>query len=189
MTTAQSDPAESVGALGRSRAWIITFGVLTLIAGLLLLFWPGATAIVLAVIFGVQLIIIGIYRLVLAIAAGEASTGARVFFAIIGVLSIIVGILCLRAPLETVVVLGLLIGLVWTITGIVEMVQAFTGESGSARWWLFAGGLLSLIAGVIVLFYPGLSFVVLVWVMGIFLAIYGIMMIVQGFRTPKAAAA
>ena len=189
MSTAQSDPAEAIGTLGRSKALLITVGVLTLIAGLLVVFWPGATAIVLAVIFGVQLIILGIYRLILAIAASEENTGARVFFAIIGILSIVVGILCLRDPLLTIAALGLLIGLVWTITGIVEIVHAFTGEKGSGRGWLFAGGLLSVIAGVIVLVYPAISVVVLAWVIGIFLVIYGVIMIVQGFRTPKAVAA
>ncbi len=189
MSTAQSDPAEVVATFGRSKALLITVGVLTLVAGLLVVFWPGATAIVLAVIFGVQLIILGIYRLVLSIAAGEESTGTRVFFAIIGILSIVIGILCLRDPLLTIAALGLLLGLVWTITGIVEIVHAFTGEKGSGRGWLLAGGLLSLIAGIIVLFYPAISIVVLAWVMGIFLVIYGVIMIVQGFMTPKAAAA
>jgi uncharacterized membrane protein HdeD (DUF308 family) len=187
VTTAQTDPAEAVGVMGRSRAWIITFGVLTLIAGLLVLFWPGATVLVLAVIFAIQLIIIGIYRLVLAIAASEDATGARVFFGIIGVLSIVVGILCLRAPLQTVIVLGLLLGLIWTITGIVEIVHAFTGEKGSSRWWLLLSGLLSVIAGIILIVYPGESLVVLAWVMGVLFVVYGIIMIIQGFMTPKAA--
>lgn len=187
MTTTQSDPAAGVRSMG--RALTITFGVLTLIAGLLVLFWPGATVLVIAVIFAIQLIIIGIYRLVLAFSAGEAATGARVLFAIIGVLSIVVGVLLLRDPAIAVVTLGLLLGLMWTVSGLIEIFHGFTGERGSGRGWLIAGGVLSLIAGIIVLVYPAASLVTIAWIMGLLLVFYGIVMIIRGIVGPRAAAA
>lgn len=174
-------------AFGLSRAWTITFGVLTLIIGLLVLFWPGKTVLVIAVLFGIQLIVGGIFRLVLSISYSEAETSGRVLYAILGALSIIVGLLCLREPLQTVVVLGLLLGLAWTIGGIVEIVHGFTGEHGSGRGWQIAGGLLSVIAGVIVLVYPGASLVTLAWVMGLLLVFYGAIAIGRAIFAGRSA--
>ncbi len=187
MTSSVSDTSTSgLGALGRSRAWIITFGVLTVILGLLVLFWPGKTVVVLAVLFAIQLLVVGIFRLVAAFAVSEAQTSTRVLFALLGVLFIIVGILCLREPLQTIVVLGLLLGLVWTISGVIEIFHGFAGEHGSGRGWHVAGGLLSLVAGIIVLVYPAASLVTIAWVMGLLLVFYGAMAIARGIFTGRS---
>lgn len=172
-----------LGTLGRSRGWTITFGVLTLIIGLLVLFWPGKTVLVLAVLFGIQLLVAGVFRLVASIAVSHAETSTRVLFALLGVLSIIVGILVLREPGQTVVVLGLLLGLVWTVGGVIEIFHGFTGEAGSGRGWHIAGGLLSVIAGIIVLAYPAASLATLAWVMGVLLVFYGAIAIGRGISS------
>lgn len=56
------------------------------------LIWPGIALIAAAIIFGIQLIVAGIYRLAAALASDEVTGGTRVRLALVGVLSLIVGL-------------------------------------------------------------------------------------------------
>lgn len=53
--------------LGRAWGWFALFGVVAVAAGIIALVWPGPTLLVLAVVFGVQLVVSGIFRLVAAV--------------------------------------------------------------------------------------------------------------------------
>ena len=67
----QPDAADVLASIGRHWGWIMAFGVLTLLAGVAVLAWPGRTLVVIAVLFGVQLIVTGIFRFVAAFAADD----------------------------------------------------------------------------------------------------------------------
>ena len=67
----QADAADVLASIGRHWGWIMAFGVLTLLAGVAVLAWPGRTLVVIAVLFGVQLIVTGIFRFVAAFAADD----------------------------------------------------------------------------------------------------------------------
>jgi uncharacterized membrane protein HdeD (DUF308 family) len=108
---------------------------------------------------------------------------------LLGALSILVGLLCLREPLQTALVLGLLIGAMWVVQGIGGVVDAIANEHGSARGWMIASGVLSVIGGVVVLVYPGASLVVLTWLLGVVLVAVGVVLIAQGFAARRAGAA
>ena len=73
----QADAADVLASIGRHWAWIMAFGVLTLLAGVAVLAWPGRTLVVIAVLFGVQLIVTGIFRFVAAFAADDLTGGTR----------------------------------------------------------------------------------------------------------------
>jgi hypothetical protein len=101
---------------------------------------------------------------------------------------------CLREPLQTALVLGLLIGAVWVVQGVAGVVDAIANEQGAARGWMIASGVLSVIGGAVVLVYPGASLVVLTWLFGIVLVVVGIVLLAQGLAarhagTPASAAA
>jgi uncharacterized membrane protein HdeD (DUF308 family) len=160
--------ADSVAALGRSRGWTIAFGVVTLAAGVLVLTWPGQTVLVLAWLIGAQLLISGIFRLVASFSAPES----RALLAVAGVLAIVVGILVLRHPLQTVAVLVLLLGLYWVVSGTVEIVHAVSGRV-SSRGWVFALGGISVVAGIVLLTFPVSSVATLAVLVGFLLVVYG----------------
>ncbi|MGH3939808.1 MAG: DUF308 domain-containing protein [Pseudonocardiaceae bacterium] len=82
---APNEVASQLGRVGSARSWKITYGILTIIAGLLVVAWPGATVVVIAVVFAVQLLVLGIFWLVAAFAAHDASGGGRALLAILGV--------------------------------------------------------------------------------------------------------
>lgn len=59
-----SDVEAALRRLGNAWAWILAFGVLSILAGLVAIFWPGATLLVIAIVFAVQLIVGGVFRFV-----------------------------------------------------------------------------------------------------------------------------
>jgi hypothetical protein len=138
---ASDQPATVVaGPTSRVGGWVesswrtaFTVGLVTLLIGVIIVAWPEATIGVFAVLFGVQLFLLGIFNLVRSIAAHDAGGGERVLYALSGILSIIVGVLAMRHLLQTAEVMAILFGLTWLVGGIIELVNAL---SGSERWRL-----------------------------------------------------
>lgn len=85
-TTTESTESRPAEAIGKHWGWMLAFGILTIAAGICALVWPGITLLAAAIVFGVQLIVAGIYRLVAAFAAPQESTGTRVMLGVLGVL-------------------------------------------------------------------------------------------------------
>ena len=173
--------------VGRSRGWTVAFGALTLVAGILVLVWPGESILALAVVLGIWLLVAGVFRLVAAIATDEAQASSRVLLALLGVLAILVGILCLARPFQTATALALLLGAFWIVGGVIEFFHGVAGDHPN-RGWAIAGGLLSVIAGIVVLAYPGASLLVLTWLFGIWLIVLGGVAIAGGLTTGGSTA-
>lgn len=186
MTETTYEPADMLGRLGRHWGWVFAYGLLTLIAGLVVLVWPGETLLVVAVLFGIQLIVSGIFRFVMAFATDDLTGGTRVLFALLGVLSIIVGIWAVRHVLLTLLALTVILGIFWIVSGVIEIFSALSHRETPHRGWTVAMGVLSVIAGLIVLAYPGITLVTLAVILGVWLLIFGVMEIVGAFRLRSA---
>jgi uncharacterized membrane protein HdeD (DUF308 family) len=178
----RGDAADVLAGIGRHWGWVLFFGIVTVLAGLFALVWPGRTLQVIAVLFGIQLVVAGIFRFVTALAVDEASGGTRVLLALLGVLSFIVGLYALRNVLVTIAALALLLGIFWIVNGAVETFAALSDRGMQGRGWTIFMGLLSIVAGVVVLIYPGISLATLAIVLGFWLIVLGVMEIVAAFR-------
>jgi uncharacterized membrane protein HdeD (DUF308 family) len=176
---------ESLKSIGRHWGLVATFGVLTIIIGIMVVAWPQATLVVVAVTFAIFLIVNGVFDVFQAIAADEQSGGLRVLLGILGALSAFIGLLLLRAPLQSLAVIALLIGAWWMVSGVIEIITAITAPGH--HWWRLIGGAVSLVAGVVVLLNPGISLSVLTWFTGIWLIVYGIFAVVGAFGLRSAA--
>jgi len=182
-----SDPlGESLERVGRSPMLTIGAGALSIVIAVLVLV-PANTAVVIAWLFAIQMIVTGVLQLVAAF-AGDAGPGGRVLLGLLGALTILVGLLCLRAPLQTVVVLGLLIGATWVVGGVIGIFHAINAGPGGDRGWRIASGLLFVIGGTVVLIYPGASLVTLTWLLGIVLLVTGVVLIAQGLFARRSTA-
>lgn len=174
MTNSQSQtgsaPRTSVGNLGQSWGWLLGFGVLTAIAGLAVLTWPGPTVLVLAVIFGVQLLVGGVFWFVSAAASDEPGMAVRILLAVLAVLA---GIVVLRYPVQSAFLLPLVLGLFWAVNGIMETFHAVVTHTVPSRAWAITGGLLSIVAGVALLVYPAIGLLAMSWLLGFWLLVYG----------------
>jgi uncharacterized membrane protein HdeD (DUF308 family) len=177
-----AEPAELLSRLGRHWGWVLAFGVITLGAGIAVLVWPRETLLVVTVIFGIQLIVAGVFRFVGAFGTSDLTGGTRALLALLGVLSIIVGLWAVRHVLLTLVALILLLGIFWVVNGIIEIFTALSHRRMPDRGWTVGMGILSVIAGIAVLAFPGLSLITLALILGIWLAVFGLMEIVSAFR-------
>jgi|tagenome__1003787_1003787.scaffolds.fasta_scaffold20722831_1 uncharacterized membrane protein HdeD (DUF308 family) len=180
----QSDPAPRSAAmmamLGESRGLRIAFGVVTTVAGVLILAWPGGTLVAVAVLLGIQLIVGGVFRAITAFTFPADGVAARILFLLLGILLVVLGILCLRSPLQTIAVLVLLFGLSCIVSGTLELFHGFTGGGG----WAIASGIVGILVGIVVLSYPVSSVATLIWLFGIALVVIGLTAVIGAF-TPN----
>jgi uncharacterized membrane protein HdeD (DUF308 family) len=178
-------------ALAWAQAWqvIMLVGVVTFALGLILLVWPKATLIVVAALLGAALLVSGIFRLIHGFTAHDATGGMRAAYVIIGLLATLAGLYCLRHISVTVVLLAFIVGVFWTLQGIVDLTVAATSGPGTGRGLRAVTGVASLAAGLIVMFWPTISLTVLLWVMGIWLLAYGVMLAVMALTIRHAARA
>ncbi|HZV50713.1 MAG TPA: HdeD family acid-resistance protein [Candidatus Dormibacteraeota bacterium] len=182
----RSDPMDMIAQLGRHWGWLLVFGILSVLAGIFALVWPGETVFLLAVLFGWYLIVTGIFQFVSAVASGERQAGTRVWMALLGALSFFVGILCLRHVVATILALALLLGIFWIIYGVIHAFSGIAHRETPNRGLTVFAGLLSVIAGIIVLAFPAISVLALAIVLGIWLIVYGILMIAAALRLRRA---
>ncbi|MEL4318298.1 DUF308 domain-containing protein [Leifsonia sp. YIM 134122] len=152
--------------------------VVALVLGILVLVWPDKTAGLLAILFGLYFLIIGIVRLAKGIFSRGISGGSRVLSILLGLLLVIAGIFALRNLESTVALLGIIIGIAWIIEGVAALVES---ASDGSRWPGIVFGVISIIAGVVVLFLPTATVGVLLIIGGIFLVIAGLVQLVQAF--------
>jgi uncharacterized membrane protein HdeD (DUF308 family) len=94
----------------------------------------------------------------------------------------------LRHVDQTIAIIALLIGVFWVAGGTIEFISAIAHKGMPGRGWRIFMGLLGVIAGIVVLSYPGISLVTLAWIMGIWFVIYGVMEIVLAFQVRKLRA-
>ena len=172
-----TDVHDHVTRVGRAWWWPAIFGVVSIIAGVLALAWPGPTLVVLAVLFGAELIVWGIYRLVGAVTFGDAGGGARTLWAILGVLSLLLGFYALRHIVITLLSLGLLLGIFWLVDGIGLIVSAVEHRGMPGRGLSLLSGVLGVIAGLVLLVWPAISILTLAWLAGLWLLVLGVMQV------------
>jgi len=178
----RGDPADLMARIGRHWGWVLAFGIITFLIGIAALVWPDRTLVVVAVLFGIQLIVMGIFRFAAAFAAEDVTGGTRVLYALLGVLSLIIGLYAVRHVLVTLLALALLLGIFWIVSGAVELFTAVSQREMPNRGWNAVMGIISVLAGIVLLVYPGISLVVLAVVVSVWLLIFGIMQISLAFR-------
>jgi uncharacterized membrane protein HdeD (DUF308 family) len=180
-----SDPGDLMATFGRSWWLILIWGAVTLLAGILTIVWPDRTIVVVAILIGIQFLVSGVLRLISAFAfEGE---GHRAWDVLVGLGSVVVGILCLKDVFQTIAALTLIIGILWVIQGIAEFFAGVAGLSMN-RGLTILMGILGFVAGVVILTYPITSIVALAWVLGVWLTVYGGMLIAAAFTVRRLAA-
>lgn len=169
-------------ALSRA-AWqvVLLTGVASLVLGLLVLVWPGASLLVAGVLFGVYLLISGVFQLVAAFGT-HRSTSLRVLAFISGALSILLGLFCLRGPMRSILLLALWIGIGWLIRGITQTLAAASDSTMPARGWQIFLGIVTFLGGIVLIDSPLHSVAVLTLLGGIWLVAVGVVEIVIALR-------
>lgn len=107
-----------------------------------------------------------------------------------GVTLLIAGLILTFFPESTLTVLVFIMGLYWLVDGILTIYNSIRGRKIYPQWtWGLFTGILSTIAGLVVVFQPTLTSVLttsfIVWFLGVAAVIFGISGLVTGFKLPK----
>ena len=166
------------------RLWIsaILNGLLAVILGVVILMWPGPSILVAAVVFGVYLLVSGIAQVFSAFSL-PASAGGRILLFISGAASVILAVLAFRHFGEgyAILLLAIWIAVGFIFRGVAATATAINDPAFPGRGWAIFFGIISILAGIVVLAWPFDSIVTLALVAGIWLIILGVMEIVAGF--------
>lgn len=161
----------------------VVLGVATLILGLIVTFYPSATLNVIAVLFGLLMIVSGLFHLIRVFGSHEAH---RVWMGISGLLLVVIGVLLLRHLHLTVALIGLIIGLTWIVQGMTALIVSFSGGAREGRGWWILFGAVSLIGGVVITAVPTKSVTALAVLAGIWFIVQGLFEIAEGFMYRRA---
>jgi uncharacterized membrane protein HdeD (DUF308 family) len=168
--------------------WNLVAGLLTIVLGAIVLAWPGPSILVASTLFGVYLLVSGFVELFMAFTLPR-SAATRVMLFISGALSVVLAILSFRhfGDAYAVLLLSLWIGIGFIFQGVSGVAVGISDSDLPGRGWYVVAGIISVLAGLVVLVWPFDSIAVLTLAAGICLVIIGITQIVQAFQTRKAA--
>lgn len=173
-------------ALARNWWLVLLRGVCAIIFGVLTVFWPGLSLLTLVLLYGVFALFDGGLAIGAAIAGGTPAP--RWWLALVGLLGIAAGALTLTWPGITGLVLlfliagWALIAGVFQIVGAIRLRKEIEGES-----WLIATGILSVMFGVLILFFPGAGALGIAFAIGWFAIVYGALLVGFSWRLKKLA--
>ncbi len=175
----------------RDRRWgRMAFGIIALIFGLAFLLVPGFTLVLFLVLFGIFMIFAGL--VLIGFSRSRTRGTHRTLNVVEGIIDIAIGIIAIFAPGFTSLLAIYLVGAFLIIAGIFQLFEGIIAPRGtqtfgtSNRWILAGGGLLSLVIGVAIVLFPEAGILAILWIIGIFLVIIGIINIVSGLRMRSA---
>ena len=167
---------------------VLSLGVLTLIVGAAVLVWPGQSIVTAGILFVVYLLVSGIAQVIAAFTV-YSPAASRVLLFISGALSIALGVFALRDYDDGAAVwlLALWIGVGFMFQGVSETVLAISFKELPERGWYIFVGVLTTIAGVVMLAWPISSIVVLSIIAGLWLVVIGTTEIVWAVNVRREA--
>jgi uncharacterized membrane protein HdeD (DUF308 family) len=173
-------------ALQSFRRMLLVRGVIAILFGVVALVMPNITLTFLVYLFGAYAAINGIAAVATALRYTKEQGWALLL--VEGIVSILVGVAAFVWPGITSEVFLYLIAAWAIVIGIMEIVAAFTLPLGTGYEWLLGlAGVVSISFGVLLAVRPNTGLVVLVYLLGIYAIVFGILYIVGYFQTRSLA--
>lgn len=182
-----SEWSRVLARLGGAWGWIVAYGVLSVLAGIVAIVWPGATLVVIAIVFALQLLFAAIYQFVFAFAIPNETGWLRALVAVLATVSLVVSVYLLGHVGLTLLLLAILLGAYWIVQGVTEIFVAVGHPEIRNRALIVASGVLSVLAGGVVAVFPGASLVFLTLVLGIWLILFGLILVGRGWMLRSLA--
>jgi uncharacterized membrane protein HdeD (DUF308 family) len=170
-----------------SAGWRASFGVglLTVVLGLIVAFRPTESLTVVMVLIGVLLIASGVYHLARAFDSAEHE---RIWRGVAAVAFIVAGLVMIRHMQFSLAVIGLVIGVTWVVQGVTTLAVSLSGGVlVHAGWWAFFG-IVSLVAGIVVMAAPVVSVATLASLVGAWFVVMGLLEMLGALLFRHAAA-
>ena len=155
-------------------------GILAVVLGILVWRWPAITIVLAAIFFGAYLLITGISQVLLAFSL-HGAVGGRVLLFVSGAAALVLAVLCFLSLQESILLLAIWIGIGFIFRGVAPAVSAISDPTLPGRGWEIFIGVISLIAGIVLLARPFQSLATLTVVIGIWLIVFGLFEIMSAF--------
>jgi uncharacterized membrane protein HdeD (DUF308 family) len=158
--------------------WVLLIrGILAVLFAIMAFMYPGLTMVTLVLLYGVYAFADGLTAIFV---GGSARAW---WFVLLGILGVGVGVYTFINPGITAVALLYLVAAWAVVRGVFEIVTANQlRKEISNEWILILGGILSIILGVALVANPAAGALAVVWIIGAYAFIFGLMMIVLAFR-------
>lgn len=157
-------------------------GLAGVLFGLAAFFWPGLTLAILVSLFGAYALVDGVFAIVTGIVAASKHErwGAILLEGIVG---IAVGLVTFFRPGITALTLLYLIAAWAIITGVFEIAAAIRlRKEIEGEWLLGLSGIASVIMGALLVIMPGAGALALLWLIGSYAIVFGLLLIALAFR-------
>jgi uncharacterized membrane protein HdeD (DUF308 family) len=191
--TAMSEPDDQAAlrypAIGEHSQWLrLIVGLLAIAVGVAAFAWPSATVHVVAVLFGLNLVVTGFVRAGLLLFLPGYPVLYRVLGITFGVLTGLVGIVCLRNVTASLALLLVVIAIGWLLDGLVQLFLAIGGPAGNGGGWRIATALIMILGAITVLVWPKIGLGAFIFVGATILVFVGIGTVIgaiAGMRAPR----
>ncbi|WP_214370306.1 HdeD family acid-resistance protein [Pseudonocardia sp. H11422] len=169
-------------------AWpvLLARAVFAVALGLVALIWPTITLLVLAWTFGIYAILDGVTQIIDGVRRRDRP---RWWISLLlGLLSLAAGVIALIWPDITAVALAIVVGIWALATGVIEIISAVRQRRERRRVALLGlAGLLSVVAGVLILAWPVPGALALALLIGAFAVVYGVLLAALALALRDAA--
>ena len=167
-------------ALHAKWGWIVAFGAVTAVLGLVAL--SSVVLATVASVFAIGVVVILAGGIEIGIGLNAHAWGPKALWIVVGLLYILSGAFALAQPLLAATVFTLLIGASLLATGVVRVIAGLQMHGGPKAFVIVAGVVTTLLGILILAGWPASSLVVLGTFLGIDLLFYGLTWIGVGLR-------
>ncbi|SRR6266487_2769608 len=167
--------------ISRAYWWLILLrGIVALLFGIMALISVEFTLLFLVYLFGAYVLLDGIMAIIASLQERRSSSAWWVVF-LLGIVGIVVGVLSFIHPGNVALVIFYLVAAWLIIAGLFGLISAMLRATGT-EWLSIVGGIISIIVGIIFLLHPTSSILSIVWLLGLFALVYGIIQIVRAIQ-------
>jgi uncharacterized membrane protein HdeD (DUF308 family) len=170
-----------------SRITAYSLGLVSLVAGIVLLAWPSRTEHVVAVILGILFVISGFGQSAEAVTTHRAGSYWGLLL-LRGVINLGVGLALIFWSTATLTTIVWLIGLDFVITGVLGLIVSFMLSKEMGRGSLLIQSIISIALGIVVMAWPNSIKHAAAIVIGLVLIVLGLMFLFSGYQLTKAKA-
>ncbi|MDP2493180.1 DUF308 domain-containing protein [Shimia thalassica] len=168
--------------------WLLLMiaGILSIVAGFVALANPFGASLLATTIAGWSFVILGILQVFAAF--GVEGFGGKIWALLLGVVAVVLGVNILGEPLQGMLALTIVVGIMFVMSGVFKVIFGF-GLEGSMKWALVLSGVVSLVLGAMVLSnIPGSAVVALGVLLAVELLSNGMSMIAMSLAVKDADA-
>lgn len=171
------------------RTWgeLLFGGIIALLFGLVAVFWPGKTLLIIIMFFGIFILAEGVVTVVVTTARRKHYD--RWWLGLIGgILGILIGGITVFRPITTTIFLLYMIGAWALITGFLAIVAAIRlRKTIQNEWYLILSGVVAVLFSLFVFARPVAAAVVMIWIISAFAILFGTLLVFLSFRVKRAA--